>query len=201
MASGVILVFERPRFRRNRTVFIRMGAGTRMFAGWSEFYTLLGEASATLIGLLFVVSTLTSTADAERRTGGQTLFLTPTVFKFGSLLALSAVALAPGLSPGARRALCAGVGVVGLLNLGGVSTALLRGNVHVPVHWSDPWCYGVVPTLLFAAFALCPVLLDPTDAARGVGAAAAALLLLAVRNAWDLVTTLTGVAAERGNGG
>ena len=169
-----------------------------MFAGWINFYTLLGEASATLIGLLFVVSTLTSTFEPERRSVGQNLFLTPTVFKFASFLALSAVALAPGLPHGAARALAAGVGVVGVLNLGGVSAALLRRKAPVPVHWSDPWCYGVVPTLLFAAIALCPVLLDPADAARGVGAAAAALILIGVRNAWDLVTTLAGVIAGGG---
>jgi hypothetical protein len=172
-----------------------------MFAGWTEFYTLLGEASAALIGLLFVVTTLTSTFDPERRAGGQNLFFTPTVFKFGAVLALSAVALIPGLPPGVARALAAGVGVVGLLNLGGVSSALLRGKSLVPVHWSDPWCYGVAPTLLFAAIALCPFLLDPTDAARAVGAAAAALLLLAVRNAWDLVNTVAGLIARGGNGG
>jgi hypothetical protein len=58
----------------------------------------------------------------------------------------------------------------------------------------------VVPTLLFAAIALCPVLLDPADAARGVGVAAVALALLAVRNAWDLVTALAGVLARGGDG-
>ena len=167
-----------------------------MFAGWETFYTLLGEASAALIGLLFVVATLTSTVDRERRTRGQSLFLTPVVFKFGSVLALSAVALAPGLPHGASRWLAAVVGLVGVANLGGVSTALLRGKLSSPLHWSDPWCYGLVPTLVFAAIAACPVLLDPADAGRAVGAATAALLLLAVRNAWDLVTTLAGQAVE-----
>ena len=167
-----------------------------MSPGWNEFYTLLGEASAALIGLLFVVATLTSAFDAERRAGGQHLFLTPTVFTFGAVLALSAIVLAPGVPGGAARAFAVGVGVVGFLNLAGVSVALLRGGEreHVSVHWSDPWCYGVAPTLLFAVIALCPLLLDPTDAARGVGAAAAGLVLLGVRNAWDLVTTLAGEA-------
>jgi hypothetical protein len=165
-----------------------------MFAGWDSFYTLLGEASAALVGLLFVVATLTSTSDPERRSRGQSLFLTPTVFKFGSVLALSAVALAPGLPHGVARALAVGVGVVGVLNLGGVSAAILRHRRRgaLPLHWSDPWCYGLVPTLLFAAIALCPLLPDPAIAVRGIGAAAAALVLLAVRNAWDLVTTLAG---------
>ena len=161
-----------------------------MFAGWDNFYTLLGEASASLTGLLFVVATLTSTTDPARRSRGLSLFLTPTVFKFGSALALSAIALAPGIPRGAAPALAAGVGVVGALNLGGVSVAILRGKAPGRLHWSDLWCYGVVPTLLFGAIALCPLLLDPTDAARGVGAAAAALVLFAVRNAWDLVITL-----------
>lgn len=171
-----------------------------MFSGWNTFYTLLGEASAALVGLLFVVATLTSTVDPERRSRGLSLFLTPTVFKFGSALALSAIALAPGLPVAASRLLAAGVGVTGVANLGGVSAAILRGKGPPGLHWSDPWCYGLAPTLLFVAIALCPLLLDPADAARGVGAAAAALLLLAVRNAWDLVTTLAGQGGGAGGG-
>lgn len=173
-----------------------------MFSGWSTFYTLLGEASAALVGLLFVVATLTSTADRERRARGQSLFLTPTVFKFGSVLTLSAIALAPGLAPATSRALAAGVGLVGVLNLGGVSAGIVRRKGALTVHWSDPWCYGLVPTLLFAAIAVCPALPDPAAAARGVGAAAASLVLLAIRNAWDLVTTLAGQAgaADRASG-
>lgn len=173
-----------------------------MFEGWNTFYTLLGEASASLTGLLFVVATLTSTVDRERRSRGLGLFLTPTVFKFGSVLALSAVALAPGLSDGEARLLAALVGVVGAANLGGVSSGILRGKAPSPLHWSDPWCYGLVPTLLFGAIALGPLLPAPGAAGRAVAVAAAALLLLAIRNAWDLVTTLAGQrAGDQGTGG
>ena len=61
-------------------------------------------------------------------------------------------------------------------------------------HWSDFWCYGVAPVVVCLALALaCGA------AAAGVGSAPyaaalvlLALLMLAIRNAWDLVTFLAG---------
>jgi hypothetical protein len=168
-----------------------------MFAGWTNFYMLLGTASAGLIGLLFVVATLSSSVDREKRSRGQSLFLTPVVFTFASVLALAAVALAPGLLSVYQRELAAAVGALGVLNLGGISFALLRGKWSDPLHWSDPWCYGLAPTLVFAGLLASAAVPDPVLAARAAGAAALALLLLAVRNAWDLVTAL----ANRPDGG
>jgi hypothetical protein len=163
-----------------------------MFAGWSNFYMLLGTASAGLIGLLFVVATLTSTIDRDKRARGQSLFLTPVAFKFAAVLALSAAALAFGLPPLAQRLLAAAVGGVGLINLGGVSYVLVSGKWNDPaLHWTDPWCYGVVPTLVFAGLAASAALPDPVTAGRCAAAAALVILLFGVRNAWDLVITLS----------
>lgn len=170
-----------------------------MFAGWNDFYVMLGAASASLIGLLFVVSTLT--AGLERPSArGVSLFLTPTVFKFAVVLALSATALAPGLPETGRRWLLGAIALIGLVNLTSVTVSLWRGDSPGPLHWSDPWCYGVAPTLIFlglGAAAACP---EETGAARGVAATALLLLLLGVRNAWDLVTTLAPQVGRRLSG-
>ena len=74
-----------------------------MFEGWGNFYFLLGSASASLIGLMFVVTTLTRGSERSQVERGQRLFMTPTVFNFASVLTLSAVALAPKLDPGWDR--------------------------------------------------------------------------------------------------
>jgi hypothetical protein len=167
-----------------------------MFDGWTNFYMLLGTASAGLIGLLFVVSTLTSSIDPSKRSRGLGLFLTPTVFKFGAVLALSAIALAPGLPAPASRALVAVVGLVGLANLAAVTLGLVRGEWNEPLHWSDPWCYGVVPALAFGGLAVFAAVPDGVLAARGAAALALVVLLLAARNAWDLVTALSARKAD-----
>jgi hypothetical protein len=136
--------------------------------------------------------------DPARRSRGQSLFLTPVVFKFASVLALSAVAVAPGLPPLVARGLAAAIGIVGVLNLGGVSWGLVAGRWPGRLHWSDPLCYGVFPTLAFAGLAAAAALPDDVDAARGLGAAGLVLLLLSVRNAWDLVTAISGGPAAGG---
>ena len=167
-----------------------------MFASWNNFYAVLGEASASLIGLLFVVATLT--AGLERpSTRGVKLFLTPTVFKFAVVLALSAGALAPGLPDLGHRAIVGGIALVGLVNLSAVTLGLWRGEAPEPLHWSDPWCYGVIPALTFLGLSAAAAMPDAVVAARSVAAGAVVLLLLSVRNAWDLVTTLAPRVGQR----
>jgi hypothetical protein len=65
--------------------------------GWDNFYYLIGSAGAGLIGLLFVVMTLTAGRERSRILRGAGLYMTPTVVHFGVVLAISAIAMAPGL--------------------------------------------------------------------------------------------------------
>lgn len=171
-----------------------------MFVSWSNFYAVLGEAAASLIGLLFVVSTLTAYLERSASKRGVALFLTPTVFKFAVVLALSVGALAPGLSDLAHRAIVGAIALVGLVNLTGITLGLWRRMSAEPLHWSDPWCYGVVPALTFLGLGAAAAFPDPAVATRGVAGAAVLLLLLSVRNAWDLVTTLAPRVGERLSG-
>jgi hypothetical protein len=161
-----------------------------VFASWANYYMLLGEASASLIGLLFVVSTLSVRLDAGTAATGTGLFLTPVVFTFATVVTLSAIALIPGLDVGVERGLVLATALAGTLNHGSVALSLFRGKAPGEVHWSDPWCYGAAPVLVFLGLAASALLPDPVAASRGVGGAAAVLLMLAVRNAWDLVTAL-----------
>lgn len=163
-----------------------------MFAGWTNVFMLMGAAASGLVGLLFIVSTLVGGIDPSRRARGLGLFLTPTVFKFSAVLALCVVAVAPGLPDPVERGLIALVGIVGAANLGGVTWGLKRGQWRQPLHWSDIWCYGVVPAGAFAGLVVLAGAADAVTAVRGVALIALSILLLAVRNAWDLVTAIGG---------
>ena len=171
-----------------------------MFAPWQQFYMLIGTAAAGLIGLLFVVATLTSGLDPERSSRGADLFLTPTVFVFASVLAISAVALIPRLDTPFDRGAAGLVAVVGGINLTAVTFALRRGEAPGPLHWSDLWCYGVVPVAAYLFMFVAALLPESRQAVLGVSGAALFLLLLAVRNAWDLVTVLAAAARKRAAG-
>lgn len=73
-----------------------------MFEKWSDFYVMTGGASAALIGLLFIVVTLSAASEAANEqvdlTRGHSVYASPAVFHLGVVLFVSALGLAPDLS-------------------------------------------------------------------------------------------------------
>jgi len=162
-----------------------------MFHGWDNFFFMMGSAAAGLIGLLFIVVTLTSGADRSQIQRGQTLYMTPTAVHFAVVLTASAVALSPGLPFAATAAILLLVALVGLASAARAMLGIATPRPGAePPHWSDFWMYGVTPTAL--CLALCAAALALGAQVAGAPHAFAALLLLlmltGIRNAWDLVT-------------
>jgi hypothetical protein len=171
-----------------------------MFAGWHDYFMLLGAASGSLIGLLFVVVTLTAGLERSRALRASGIYLTPTLIHFAVTLVTSAVAVAPGVNPRVAAVILAVAAALGLANA--VRTCLgiyefAKGDN--PPHWSDVWCYGGAPGAIYVG-------LIGTSAGAWLGwplavPAGAALLmilmLVAIRNAWDLITWM----APRGPSG
>jgi hypothetical protein len=162
-----------------------------MFHGWENYFGMLGTASAGLIGLLFVVVTLTANFETTQAQRGQALYMTPTGLNFASVLAVCALTLAPGLSP----AVVAGaLGMVALFGLGnslrssiGIARPLNKSDRP---HWSDFWCYGAAPVVIYLGLGAAAIGVT-NRASWAVYALAGTLLfqlLLGIRNAWDLVT-------------
>jgi hypothetical protein len=163
-----------------------------MFTGWDNFYFLIGSAAAGLIGLLFVVVTLTAGFERSRALRGATLYMTPTALHFALVLTMSAVAVAPQLSPATTEALLGLAALTGLAHAVRACIGISGPSIdpESPTHWSDFWTYGALPAAIY-------VLLLANDAALALGARwaaetmaalALALLLVGIRNAWDLVT-------------
>ena len=67
-----------------------------MFSGWQTFYQLTGSAAGALIGLMFIVATLSAQQPNPSSTLGVKLFTTPVVFHLSIVLVVSALALAAG---------------------------------------------------------------------------------------------------------
>jgi hypothetical protein len=168
-----------------------------MFFGWQTFYQLTGSAAGALIGLLFIVATLTSRQNQTSLGGegvvgmGVQLFTTPTVFHLGVVLIVSALALAPGAeiySASLVMLVCA------LFALGYMAVIAVRlSRLDNPTHWSDFWCYGAAPVAVYLALAAAAgaAWLRAPHAAYAVGLTLLVLLMVAIRNAWDLVTWLS----------
>jgi hypothetical protein len=159
-----------------------------VFQGWQTFYQMTGEAAATLTGLLFIVASLTSgrTSTHER---GVMLFTSPTVFHLASVLAISALALAPD-GEQARAVLIFAWAALGTVYT--VWLAVQLYGIENPTHWSDFWWYGATPVALYLALAGATVTVyaHVGHAAYFVALCLTVLLLVTIRNAWDLVTWL-----------
>jgi hypothetical protein len=164
-----------------------------MFESWSDFYLVVGGAAAVLLGLIFVVVSLMHDRPRSTVLFGSRLYMGPIVLHMCFVLVLSAAALTPGMSARAYAAIAGAValwGVVrGLMSLAGIRR--LRGGDDPP-HWTDSWYYGLLPLLLYVALAVVAMAFWKgwPQAPYGVAGVIVGLLLLSVRDEYDLVTWL-----------
>ena len=173
------------------------GSELPLLSSWQNFYMIMGTAAATLTGLMFVVTTLIAGIDAHLSTlnAAVSAFNTPTVVHFGTVLLLAGVLSAPWQTFSSVSLL------LGLLGLGMVvySIIVLRRMWRVPHYQStlEDWLwYMAFPFLAHVALIVAAFVLpkNPPSALYIVGLAIMLLLLVGIRNAWDMVTFL---AVER----
>jgi len=173
------------------------GTELPLLSNWQNFYMLIGTAAATLTGLMFVVTTLIAGIDAHLSTlnAAVSAYNTPTVVHFAAVLLLAGILSAPWQTFSSLSVL------LGLVGLGMVvySIIVMRRMRRVPHYQStlEDWTwYLALPllshvSLIVAAFWLME---NPTLALYVVALAMILLLLVGIRNAWDMVTFL---AVER----
>jgi hypothetical protein len=173
------------------------GSELSPLSSWQNFYMIMGTAAATLTGLMFVVTTLIAGIDAHLATlnAAVSAFNTPTVVHFGSALLLAGVLSAPWQTFSSLSLL------LGLLGLGMAfySIVVLQRMWRVPHYQSklEDWLwYMALPLLahillIVAAFVLSK---NPSSSLYIVASAMMLLLIVGIRNAWDMVTFL---AVER----
>lgn len=170
-----------------------------MFHDWGEFYLLVGSAAAVLIGLIFVVVTLMQDKPRSTMMAGQTLYMGPVVLQVSFVLVLSAAALTPGIAARDYATVVAVVAVWGLYR-GVQSTIGIRALCwqEGPPHWTDAWFYGVIPTLLSLALGVVAwgFWSGAEWAVHGVAVVITGIVLLAIRNEWDLITWLAPMRGE-----
>ena len=168
-----------------------------MFQGWDNFFMLLGTAAGGLIGLVFIVVTLTAGFDRDRALRGSSRYMTPTVLQFSVVLLVSAIASAP-LSAGRMRIVIVLVALAAFIQAARNAARMFAPGGEAPSHWSDPWHYGAAPAAAYVALAAA----GGAGWSLGVGAMAVVILFCGVRNAWDLITWIAPMrAAPPGEGG
>jgi hypothetical protein len=164
-----------------------------MFHGWENFFYLVGSAAGALIGLMFIVITLTAGHEPRRVSRGAPVYVTPIVFHFAIVFALSVIAEVPSLPLAALMVILGVCATAGLVYSTGTTIRLCKSDWEDPIPvWSDKCFYGFMPTAIYLALAITTgaVWVAERKAVFAIGATLLALLLLGIRNAWDLATTL-----------
>jgi hypothetical protein len=167
-----------------------------MFEGWENYYLMLGPSAAALIGLMFVVVTLTAGRDHDEVERGKHLYTSPIVWHLAVVMVLSGAALAPHIT---ARAFSLGSGALAVAGIGiGVrnAVAIVRARLAPAATGFDMVWYGIAPAVAYAG--LGGAALAVADGSRwgasAVAAALMALLLVSIHAEWDLVTFLAPMA-------
>jgi hypothetical protein len=170
-----------------------------MFEGWSEYFFMIGSSAAALIGLMFIVITLTAGRDRRELERGKKLYTSPIVWHLSVILVLSGAAIAPAVPAKLFAVASGGLGILGFA----MSVRVAVGIIRIPFA-SDPrfdaFWYGIAPTIAYVGLTAAAI-----GILNGYGCAPAAvaidlmaLLLLSIHAEWDLVTFLAPIAGQSG---
>jgi hypothetical protein len=164
-------------------------AAAPLLEHWHEFYLLIGTAAAALVALLFVAASI-GAGLLTRHAGGPTrTYMSPIAFHFTSALFVSAAALVPSHT-------LLTLGVVGLNAIAGTIYAafvlrrLFTDNI---ADLADRFCYGILPLAAYAAglWAAYLIFCGSVHAPEFLAATVVVLLIVNIRNAWDLMLSLS----------
>ena len=173
----------------------------RMFDRWGEYFFMVGSSAAALIGLMFVVVTLTAGRDRSELEPGKKLFTSPIVWHLGIVLVLSGAAEMPPMTPRLFGMACAAAALVGIVSGIRITVGIARVQLASNHTRYDACWYGAVPVVIYIALGASAVgLLE--DKEGGLTAAALsimALLIVSIHNEWDLVTFLAPAAPPPGS--
>lgn len=155
---------------------------------WRDFYVFAGTAAATLMGLMFVVMSLgqrtLATDEGIRATRG---FFTPIVVFFATVIVVTMVMLTPHFEPIALGIMLGVVAIVGLVYM--LTSGADRMWRLSELGFDDLIWYVALPYVGYLVIGAAAVGIWKAAAFGFYCAAAAVLLLLVIgiRNAWDLV--------------
>jgi hypothetical protein len=161
---------------------------TEALAHWHEFYGLLGTASATMVGPLFVAATVGSGVFTADRRAPLRVFLSASVVHFSGILGVCLIVLAPLQSEALFGAVIVCCGLFGLAYYALTWRDMVQDGLNRSLDWDDRAWYAVLPVVNYlfeaatgVALALrCEAGVDALAMAMGI------LLVVGLHNAWDI---------------
>jgi hypothetical protein len=157
-------------------------------AQWHDFYTLIGAASATLVGLIFVAASIGAEVFTLAHQAGVRSFLSPTVVHFTAILVVCLLASMPTQTWAVLGALQTCVGAIGLVYSGWVWRRMMKHGIAASIDTIDRLWYALLPIpayllVIVAGVSLCKQSWFSLDV---LASALILLLLIGIRNAWDM---------------
>jgi hypothetical protein len=156
---------------------------------WHEFYLLVGTAAAALVALLFVAASIGAGILSKHAGGPTRTYMSPIAFHFTSALFVSAAALVPTHTRLTLGVLVGLNAIAGAIYAGFVLRRLFTDNI---ADLADRICYGVIPFFAYAAGLVATDLIfrGSIHAPEFLAGTVVLLLIVNIRNAWDLMLTL-----------
>ena len=161
----------------------------QLFHTWHDFYILVGSASATLTGLMFVAASIGASVFSEQNRAALQAFLSPTVVNFAAALFTAIAVMIPSQTWLSLGVILAAGGLGGLVYAGRVWVeVVIRRKFRVDA--VDRFFYATIPLLGYLLIVAAGILLLARKAWSSEVTAAALVVLLfaAIRNAWDMTT-------------
>ncbi len=161
-----------------------------MFHDWDGFYLIVGSAGGALIGIMFVIVTLTSGFDKALAARGSRVYMTPIVFHFAAILVISALTAVPGLEPHQFGVTLLVLALIGFVYSAERRSGCTRRIGHPRPISPDKCFYGFLPAFAYVVTAVgaAEIWGARDNAPYLIGGAMLAQLLIGIRNTWDLAT-------------
>jgi hypothetical protein len=157
---------------------------------WHEFYLLVGTAAATVLALLFVAVSLGAGYLTARHQAPTRTFMSPVVIHFTSVFFIAAVCLIPSHGPVFFSALIAATALLGVAVSTVTSVLVIRRDwtQYVP----DYFAYGLLPVAAYLALLMSGIMVyaEMSYAPEVLAGALLGLMLVNIRNAWDLTLSM-----------
>jgi hypothetical protein len=159
---------------------------------WRDFYVTVGTASGAIVGAAFVVASLTS--GQEKRELGIRGFITPTAVHLAGVMVGSAVMIVPAPTALFLAAFFGGGGLLGLA-YGGVVLARVRG---LKLDLEDRFWYLTAAPIAYAVMTASAWMMwsGNSHALQLLAVSLVALLVIGMRNLWDMATWMILSAAK-----
>jgi hypothetical protein len=173
-----------------------MHPATRILEHWGEFSLLVGTAAAALVALLFVATSIGVGAFIPTTGGPTRTYMSPVAFHFSSVLCASAVALVPSNTAYSLATLI-GLGAL----CGAIYSAFVLHRLFTDgiADTADRVGYGMLPLASYAVALVSAGLFlrSYPHAPEVLAASLIGLLLVNIRNAWDLLLAMARRQANR----